>query len=113
MKSLKLSLFICIATTAIALISCKTDPCLNKVCKNLGVAKETPDGKSCTCECSVGYTGDSCQTTVLSTLTSKAWSATRTVNGVPKTTPYSVMFTQNLTSLTSIKLNFSSTFNNC
>lgn len=104
MKNFKLSLLAGVIVTGIALLSCNTDPCEKVSCKNGGVATASADNKSCPCACAVGYTGDSCQTTVLSTLTSKVWSATRVKNDTIKPTPYSVTITADGSSLTNIKI---------
>lgn len=104
MKNLHLSLLAAVIITGIALLSCNSDPCEKVSCKNGGVATASADNKSCPCKCVTGYIGDSCEATLLSTLTAKVWSATRVKNDTAKATPYSVYFSADGSSITNIKI---------
>lgn len=58
------------------LIACSSDPCEKKVCFNNATKTKSTDGKSCTCNCTPGYKGDSCNIEDRKyILTSHSWKA--------------------------------------
>lgn len=60
MKKNNLSLVTLFFAFALALMSCKKDPCKDVVCQNGGTPVAT--GKTCSCDCPSGYEGQFCET---------------------------------------------------